>query len=265
MLDEWNLHTFEEIDSTNERVKACLREGANEGYVVASYRQTGGQGRQGRDWSSPVGGLYMSFALRPALALEQQLTLPLVVCLAVRETCRKVLDIHDVQIKWPNDLLCRGAKICGISTDKVGDGLCIGIGLNVFRPCGEATASDRYQFGYTAELGSVDAPAYVDADGLVGSQMILLEQLQRSLLEEFRSYYERWLAGGFSAFMDEYAQAMYNVGNYVALETIDGTLTCEGLVRGVDAEGKLVVERRDGSLYRVHSGEIHVASKPVAE
>lgn len=265
MLSDWNLHTFEEIESTNELVKQRLREGVAEGYAVAAFHQTGGQGRQGRDWSSPVGGLYMSFALRPQLPLVQQLTLPLVTSLAIKSACWKALSIPDIQIKWPNDLLCRGSKICGISTDKVGDGLCIGIGLNVFRPCGEATASDRYQFGYVAELGSVSVPAYVDADGLVGSQMTLLEDLQRTLVEELRSYYEKWIAGGFAAFLEEYAQAMYNIGNYVALETIDGTMICEGLVRGVDEEGQLVVERKDGSFFRAHSGEIHVASKPVAE
>ncbi len=265
MLADWNLHSFEQLESTNEVIKQKLHEGVAEGYAVAAYEQTGGHGRQGRDWSSPIGGLYMSFALRPQKPLMEQLTLPLIVCLAVKNTCYKVLNIPDVQIKWPNDLLCRGSKICGISTDKVGDALCIGIGLNVFRPCGEATASDRYQFGYVAELGEVTVPAYADADGLVGSQMALLQDLQQALLDEFRAYYERWNEEGFAGVYDEYSKAMYNIGNYVALENLEGTITGEGLVRGVDIEGKLIVERPDGTLFSCHSGEIHIASKPLAE
>lgn len=265
MLADWNMHTFEEVDSTNEVVKRKLREGVPEGYVVAAFEQTGGHGRQGREWSSPVGGLYMSFALRPQMPLMEQLTLPLVVCLAVKSACWKALGIPDVQIKWPNDLLCRGSKICGISTDKVGDATCIGIGLNVFRPCGEATASDRYRFGYVAELGTVTVPAYADADGLAGSQMALITDLQQVLLKEFRAYYERWCEEGFAGVYDEYSQAMYNIGNYVALENLEGQTIAEGLVRGVDIEGALLVERPDGSLFSCHSGEIHVASKPIAE
>ena len=58
---------------------------------------------------------------------------------------------------------------------------------------------------------------------------------------------------------------MYNIGNYVALENLEGQTIAEGLVRGVDIEGALLVERPDGSLFSCHSGEIHVASKPIAE
>ena len=124
-----------EVGSTNDYLKEAAREGAPEGLAVLAERQTAGKGRLGRSFQSPAGlGLWMSVLLRPTCPPER---LPPVTALtaaacagAIREVCGA-----EVGVKWPNDLVLDGRKLCGILTEleSGGEGLAlvIGIGLNV--------------------------------------------------------------------------------------------------------------------------------------
>ncbi|MEC4184384.1 biotin--[acetyl-CoA-carboxylase] ligase, partial [Adlercreutzia sp. R21] len=140
------LTILDDVASTNEIVKNALREGKAEGLVVRARRQSGGYGRQGRIWDSPVGGLYMSLLLRPDVAGSGLSTLSLVVGLAVQRALEAlaVPAARDaIQLKWPNDIVYMPAdcpradeyrKLCGISMEACGGGVCVGIGINVFPP-----------------------------------------------------------------------------------------------------------------------------------
>ena len=140
------LTVLDEVASTNEVVKNALREGKAEGLIVRARRQSSGYGRQGREWDSPEGGLYMSILLRPDVAGSGLATLSLVVGLSVQRALGQVAapQFEDgIQVKWPNDVIympadCERAdeyrKLCGISLEACGGGVCVGIGINVFRP-----------------------------------------------------------------------------------------------------------------------------------
>ena len=136
------LTVLDEVTSTNEVVKNALREGKAEGLIVRARRQLSGYGRQGREWDSPEGGLYMSILLRPDVAGSGLATLSLVVGLSVQRALGQVAapQFEDgIQVKWPNDVIympadCQRAdeyrKLCGISLEACGGGVCVGIGIS---------------------------------------------------------------------------------------------------------------------------------------
>ena len=94
---------LEVVESTNEVVRQMIDEGAGEGLVVVARSQSGGRGRLGRVWHSPLGGLYLSIAIRPRPRLEQASLTALMAGIAVVRAVRKVAGVQ-VGLKWPNDI-----------------------------------------------------------------------------------------------------------------------------------------------------------------
>ena len=123
---------FREVDSTNHQLAARAVDAA-EGLALVADHQTAGRGRMGRAWFSPAGvNVYLSVLLRPQVNLAQITTLPLVVGCVVARAVAKLAAEVPVTIKWPNDLLVHGKKICGILTERLPSGhMIIGIGLNL--------------------------------------------------------------------------------------------------------------------------------------
>ena len=107
---EFRVLRLDEVDSTNNVVKRALRDGEASGLVVRAWRQTGGYGRQGRSWTSPEGGLYCSWLLRPSVEPAALPTLSLVVGLALRRALASLAgDSGDrILVKWPNDVVLAG-------------------------------------------------------------------------------------------------------------------------------------------------------------
>ena len=108
---------FEHLASTNDLAREMAASGAEEGIAITAREQTAGRGRLGRTWSSPPGeGLYLSLILRPRLKPGASAVITLAAAVAVAETL--ILDVHlEVDIKWPNDVLASGRKLCGIHLD----------------------------------------------------------------------------------------------------------------------------------------------------
>src|SRR6185503_3177186 len=126
----------ESISSTNDMARDLALSGAAEGLCVIAREQTSGRGRQGRSWSSPPGeGLYMSLVLRPEVEASQSALITLAAAIAVAESLRLDFDVHG-DIKWPNDVLVNGRKICGILVEAAIERnrlqyAVMGIGVNV--------------------------------------------------------------------------------------------------------------------------------------
>jgi len=125
----------ESVDSTNTYAKSMAQNISGE-MVVVSERQTQGKGRLGRIWQSPPGGnLYVSFVLRPKISPQQAAGITLIAALAVCDAIKQTCGVQ-AGIKWPNDIILNGRKVCGILTEMVSDMdsiefLVIGIGINV--------------------------------------------------------------------------------------------------------------------------------------
>lgn len=243
---------------------------------MVARRQTGAYGRQGRAWSSPEGGLYFSFILDPLHAhphevqrISQLPSLSLVMSLGVRFALSSMASDDSIKIKWPNDIvvvrpdmpLGHYAKICGISLEAVQGKLCCGVGINVFRPDGPLEGSPdqaparAYDLAYLEDL----VPSLADAS----NRQLVLDDLLARLLDSIERAYAQWLEMGIEAFIRRYDDALFNLGQYVMLDTIDGKLLHEGKVLGVSEAGELLLETADGETIRVASGEVHTRAPSV--
>jgi BirA family biotin operon repressor/biotin-[acetyl-CoA-carboxylase] ligase len=132
--DGWTLVALASVGSTNDEAARLAEAGAPEGTVVWSREQTGGRGRRGRHWASPVGNLYTSTILRPACNAPRAAELGFVAALAVADI---VPAGRELRLKWPNDVLVGGGKVAGILPESsIGqrglvEHVVMGIGVNV--------------------------------------------------------------------------------------------------------------------------------------
>lgn len=279
------LTVLDDVASTNEIVKNALREGKAEGLVVRARRQSGGYGRQGRIWDSPLGGLYMSLLLRPDVAGSGLSTLSLVVGLAVQRSLEAlaVPTVRDaIQLKWPNDIVYMPAdcpradeyrKLCGISMEACGGGVCVGIGINVFAPEIAQPVEGRNIPQYVADLmpsgaegenGALTAAAY--ADTLEGRAQTdyreaVIADVQREVLARIMVSYGRWRELGFESSLPNYDAASFLNGRAVRIQNAAGDEVLEGVAESVDNRGRLLVRTADG-VVPVSSGEAHVIPLP---
>jgi BirA family biotin operon repressor/biotin-[acetyl-CoA-carboxylase] ligase len=217
--------------------------------VAIAEHQSAGRGRRGRQWiMPPAAGLALSaawtFESRPALLSA----LGLAVGAAARRALRELADI-EVGLKWPNDLIVGAQKLGGILVELEslpGDACLIvaGIGINVCVPraCLERVGSDRFGATDLARALGTQAP---DRSALAG-------RLLAHLLELFRGYAQT----GFEPYRDEWLAAHVLADRDVELTTARGIEL--GRVRGIDADGALVLEDGQGGTRRVISGDVTV-------
>ena len=131
-----DLHCYETMDSTNLEIRRLAEAGAGHGTVAITEEQTMGNGRRGRSWLAEAGaGIAMSFLLKPQIEAQNSSMLTLVTALAVNEAICETTGIR-AKIKWPNDIIVNGKKICGILTemslqmDEI-NYIVVGLGINV--------------------------------------------------------------------------------------------------------------------------------------
>ena len=263
------------VPTTNDLIKDAIKQGQPEGLVHCAFKQTAGYGRQGRIWVSPYGGLYASFLLRPDVPVEQISAIALVVALAVRDAivdavksccatvcgsmsddCRGIED--EVKVKWPNDVVCDGGKLCGISSELIRGALCIGIGINVFEPFGSMSVSGKNIPAYVADfIPGINRK--LQADSLDDGQRDLLIRVCDSLVSSFERYYRMWESDGFASCVDSFRSSMTMLGSQVEIVAVDGSPLSSGVVQGVADDGRLVLQDNAGSLVFVSSGEAHIS------
>jgi BirA family biotin operon repressor/biotin-[acetyl-CoA-carboxylase] ligase len=235
----------EEVDSTNTLASEWARRGAPNGFLVAAGRQRGGRGRRGRVWFSPPEGLWFSLVLTRPLPLRRAPELTLLASVAVRRAIARVAEAAP-DIKWPNDLLMKGRKVCGILAEIRAEGelvehAVVGIGIN---------ANIRHD-AFPEELR--DRATSILA--MTGRQMPLA-LLCAEVCNQFDPLY-RGLAEtgeGFARVMDEWSDACVTLGQWVRVETPRGVV--EGRALAVDESGALHMDGADGQRIVLHTGEV---------
>lgn len=180
-------------------------------------------------------------------------TLSLVLSLAIQNVLARFSQREDIFIKWPNDVVVKNEntieKLVGISLELVDRKLCCGIGINVFHPAGKPPELARYAPAYLEDL----SPRIHDAQ----EQQPILDDLLVSSLKTIHTFYLDWLNGGIASFISRYDQLLYNIGQQVELDSIQGDLLYAGEVVGVSEEGELVLRSDSGELLYANSGEVH--------
>jgi BirA family biotin operon repressor/biotin-[acetyl-CoA-carboxylase] ligase len=242
------LHFFETIDSTNTYALQLAGEGAAEGTVVIADAQTGGRGRLGRSWVSPAGvNLYCSLILRPRIAVGLAPQVNLVAAVAVADTIAALGGLPPA-IKWPNDVLLKGKKVCGIlaemqtSAERL-QAIVLGIGVNL----------NARLDAFPEELREKASSLF-----LLTGRPVERATFTASLLTHLEQSYLLWLQEGLPALRptwERYAGDL--IGQQIAVaaqgEAISGT------VLGLDTDGALLVrEQTTETPRRVLAGEVSV-------
>lgn len=230
-MEHWTLQKFDVIDSTNTALKA--RKEAPHGTVLAASRQTAGRGRLGRSFCSPH-GIYLSALLRRQEQPDHLLHLTAMAAVAVRRAILEASGL-DTGIKWVNDLLLDGKKICGILVEGCGDGrYIIGAGLNCNTELHDLSPEIQNTAGCFA----------CDEEKLLAALLRNLQLLDQNLIP------------GRDAWMAEYAAHCVTLGKRVRL--IRAGKSREAFAEGIDGNGALLVQYDDGTRAAVCSGEASV-------
>ena len=239
------LKKLETANSTNVFLRECALNGEAEGLVVLSDEQTEGRGRRGRSFHSPAGaGLYMSVLLRPTCSLEESLFLTTAAASAVALSIEKISG-QSAQIKWVNDVLIKGKKVCGILTEAAiameTGGLefaIVGIGVNVRQPEG----------GYPEDIRETAAAIFTkNPAGGVRSR------LAAEILNRFMNYYRSLER---KTFLNDYKRRSVVIGKDVTV--IGGGEEKRAHVLDIDENCRLLVVYEDGSEGTLSSGEISI-------
>ena len=157
-LEEWHLETrrlgrrvwrYARVESTNTLAATLAHETAHDGLVLLADEQTAGRGQHGRTWlAEPGSSVLLSVLLFPPAALRRPVTMAAWAAVSVCETIRRSTGLM-ARIKWPNDVLIRGRKVCGILIEQT-RGTVVGIGLNVNQRAEAFLQADLPQAGSLA-------------------------------------------------------------------------------------------------------------------
>ncbi|HEU0097196.1 MAG TPA: biotin--[acetyl-CoA-carboxylase] ligase [Allosphingosinicella sp.] len=230
------IRTVFETGSTNDDVASLAREGAAEGVWLRAERQSGGRGRQGREWHSPPGNLHASTLVRLRPADPPAPTLALVAAVALHETASDfVAGGIPIEIKWPNDLLVAGAKLSGILLERIGDAVVVGFGVNLSdRPA--ETARPAIHLGMLG--GAPDPGRFLDA-----------------LAASFARWVARWRDEGLGPVRERWLAAAHPPGTALSTHTAGGARV-EGVFDGLDETGALRLRLADGTARLIHAGDV---------
>ncbi len=239
----FTLHILEEAGSTNDICLALADAGAPDGTVVFAHHQTAGKGRQGREWfSRPGSSLTFSFLLR--LSIEELGLLSrfsLLGCSAMVDVLAQYYQLQGL-IKWPNDVIVHGKKICGVLMEALWQGqalqaVILGMGVNLARGAFPPEAALRYPAtSLEAETGFAPKPLE-----LLEKLLIMLDQTRKNLVTD-------------DFIRAKNAQLAFR-GEWVTLEENIGAPRRVRLLE-IDQDGGLWVEPEDGSRSKIYAGEL---------
>ena len=237
------LYLFKEVMSTNTVAKFLSENDVNNGTVIISEKQSGAKGRLGKSWESPLGGIWLSLVVKPNVDHSKIPMITLATGVAVVKTLERI-GIENAEIKWPNDVMIHDKKVCGILTEAITkfnsiESVIIGVGIDANFDVN--VLSKELQEGTTTldiELG----------------HRVNENEIIRFFLEEFERIGILFEEGGFERILKEWRKYSYSIGKIVEVRE-PFSKSYDGYVLGISREGALVVEKIDGTLEKVISGE----------
>lgn len=235
---------YDTLNSTNVEANRLAEQGAAHGTLVIADRQEAGRGRRGREWESPANaGIFMTLLLKPQIEPQNAPMLTLLTALAVAKAVNQVTGLNAV-IKWPNDILINGKKICGILTEMSAqpdyvNHIVIGVGINVHNEV------------FSEELKGRATSIYIES-----GKHIHRASLIEAVWEAFEVYYEKFLkTQDMSALVPEYDALLANRNQQVRV--LDPKDPFEGVAQGITARGELIVDTWEARRL-VSSGEVSI-------
>lgn len=236
---------FDTIDSTNTKAQELAEKGYPSGTLVVADKQESGKGRRGRSWVSPSGtGIFMTLMIKPDINPNNASMLTLVAALAVAKAITSVTG-EEALIKWPNDIVVNGKKVCGILTEMNAqfdyiNHIVVGIGINV------------HNESFPEEISQMASSLMIEA----GGKRFHRAQIIAETMSYFEQYYDTFLkTQDLSALVSEYDELLVNRNKSVRV--LDPKEPFDGKAMGITPKGELIVDTWE-SRKLVSSGEVSV-------
>lgn len=236
---------FDTIDSTNTKAQELAEKGYPSGTLVVADKQESGKGRRGRSWVSPSGtGIFMTLMIKPDINPNNASMLTLVAALAVAKAITSVTG-EEALIKWPNDIVINGKKVCGILTEMNAqfdyiNHIVVGIGINV------------HNESFPEEISQMASSLMIEA----GGKRFHRAQIIAETMSYFEQYYDTFLkTQDLSALVREYDELLVNRNKSVRV--LDPKEPFDGKAMGITPKGELIVDTWE-SRKLVSSGEVSV-------
>ena len=236
---------FDTIDSTNIKAPELAEKGYPSGTLVVADKQESGKGRRGRSWVSPSGtGIFMTLMIKPDINPNNASMLTLVAALAVAKAITSVTG-EEALIKWPNDIVVNGKKVCGILTEMNAqfdyiNHIVVGIGINV------------HNESFPEEISQMASSLMIEA----GGKRFHRAQIIAETMSYFEQYYDTFLkTQDLSALVREYDELLVNRNKSVRV--LDPKEPFDGKAMGITPKGELIVDTWE-SRKLVSSGEVSV-------
>lgn len=236
---------FDTIDSTNTKAQELAEKGYPSGTLVVADKQESGKGRRGRSWVSPSGtGIFMTLMIKPDINPNNASMLTLVAALAVAKAITSVTG-EEAMIKWPNDIVVNGKKVCGILTEMNAqfdyiNHIVVGIGINV------------HNESFSEEISQMASSLMIEA----GGKRFHRAQIIAETMSYFEQYYDTFLkTQDLSALVREYDKLLVNRNKSVRV--LDPKEPFDGKAMGITPKGELIVDTWE-SRKLVSSGEVSV-------
>ena len=234
-----NVHYFRSLESTNLFAKELIKKNAEEGTIVVADIQTKGRGRKDRSWFSPEGGLWFSVILYPNIPTQYAMLLTMATSISIVQAIKELTGLSAV-IKWPNDLLLEGKKICGILTeldaelDRINYSV-VGVGINVNNVledelCNKANSIFNI---YNSKISRVD--------------------LLRLIIKYLDVNYAKLISNDYNYIRELWFENTDIIGRNVRLKLEKYEI--EGIVIDIDDTGALILENIDKKI-KIVSGDL---------
>lgn len=239
---------FDTVGSTNAEALALARAGEKGPLWVMARRQTAGRGRRGRAWVSEPGNLYASLLLIDPAPADRAAELSFVAALAVHDAVVTLAPHLAAQLalKWPNDVLCSGKKICGILVESEGPAVVIGIGVN----CAHHPEQTLHPATDLAAAGA----------------SVPVKRLFAAVAQAMMQRIAQWNRGaGFDAIRADWLARAAGLGKAIRVLLPDAEVS--GRFEGIDGRGRLIVRLPDGRSTEIAAGDVvaSVVRNPAVE
>jgi len=219
-------------------MKLRAASGASEGHWLRAEKQSGGKGRLGRTWESPIGNLYCSTIVARRDDDPPPSSLSFVAALAVYDAIQTSLPTGaKISLKWPNDLLLFGAKTCGILLEATNAAVIVGIGVNI------------------AVVPDVEGRVVTSLHNEGANTMLTPGMFLELLAEKFAKRLKSWRKDGLRACLDEWEKRAHPIGTSLTVTTERGKPE-NGEYAGISPQGALRLRKPDGTLIEIHAGDV---------
>lgn len=248
-LSDDKFYYYSQIDSTNDEAQRLGMAGAPEGTIVLADSQTKGRGRMTRVWHSPpASNIYISLLLRPSLPPAAAPQISLVAGVAVAELLEGYCPGR-VELKWPNDVLIEGKKICGILAQMKTNGqsidfVVVGIGINV----------NIRQSQFPGEIRETATSLSAET-----GREIVRSDLVISLYENFTKWYKAFLQSGFTAVKERWISLTPMIGKDIQIMLSDERIMGKAL--DLAGDGSLIILTSDNERRKISAGDATILKK----